>query len=273
MRSTLALRSSMLTAIFFLLSVWPAHAQCGVNTVGFGDVGIVPDNPFHAEIATTVPARSDLAPGTLLRLTSVARDMQGRVRTERIGGEFKHDNGPQAGTEEEQHMITICDPVAQTLTRIDTLNQTAKIIHSRPSAPNSSRLRPGVSKRTFCSSRFVPNRASRTPAEDLGDKTIEGVQAHGERVSLPALGDDRGDLMNNTTSERWCSEELSALVLVITENAKSGSKTIVAMQKIDRTEPDASLFQIPADYAVTESVAEAHERSTGQPAQLQPAQP
>lgn len=79
--------------------------------------------------------------------------------------------------------------------------------------------------------------------------------------------------MNNTTSERWCSEELSALVLVITENAKSGSTSTVAMQKIERTEPDPSLFQIPADYAVTESVAESHDRFTSHPAQLQPVQP
>jgi hypothetical protein len=32
------------------------------------------------------------------------------------------------------------------------------------------------------------------------------------------------------------------------------------MQKIDRTEPDPALFQIPPDYAVTESVAEPRDR-------------
>ncbi len=113
MRSTFFLRVAQATAcLFVVLSASPVHSQCGVNSVAFGDVGIVTDNPFHAEIAATASGPSDLAPCTLLRLTSVARDMQGRIRTERIGGEFKHDTGAQAGSEEEQHVIMICDPVA-----------------------------------------------------------------------------------------------------------------------------------------------------------------
>ena len=62
-----------------------------------------------------------------------------------------------------------------------------------------------------------------------------------------------------STSELWCSDSLSALVLRITGNTKSGMKSAIAMQKIERTEADAALFQIPPDYAVTESVAEPRE--------------
>jgi hypothetical protein len=55
MRST-PLSLCLPTACFaFLLSAAApsANAQCGVNTVGFGNAGIVTDNPFHAEVVIT----------------------------------------------------------------------------------------------------------------------------------------------------------------------------------------------------------------------------
>lgn len=55
MRST-PLSFGLATASFALLlsAVAPsANAQCGVNTLGFGNAGIVTDNPFHAEVVVT----------------------------------------------------------------------------------------------------------------------------------------------------------------------------------------------------------------------------
>jgi hypothetical protein len=66
------------------------------------------------------------------------------------------------------------------------------------------------------------------------------------------------ELSITSTTDRWCSDELSAVVLTFSESSTSESKTSIAMQNIERTEPDPSLFQIPPDYAVTESVAEPH---------------
>jgi hypothetical protein len=43
-------------------------------------------------------------------------------------------------------------------------------------------------------------------------------------------------LTDDTVSERWCSEDLSALVLFI-----------------ERTEPDPELFQVPPNYTITET--------------------
>jgi hypothetical protein len=256
------------SASFFLfLSAPPAKAQCGVNSIGFGDVGLVSGNPFHAEIVVTTSGATK--PNSIIAPRQpelVARDSQGRIRTKRVTGEFKRDNGPEAGTKADQHIIMICDPVAQTLTQIDTLNATAKIIHSRPSGPSSSRLQPRPT-RSFCSSRLLFNHAGQMKGEDLGYQTIAGVEAHGERISMPMLGapvSGESSHSDNTT-DRWCSDQLSAVILRVTENTKTGAKSSVAMQNIERTDPDPSLFQIPPDYAVTESVAEPHIRNAAPP--------
>jgi hypothetical protein len=156
----------------------------------------------------------------------------------------------------------ICDPVAQTLTQIDTATLTAKIIHSRPSAPRAGSLK-SATPRSFCSARMSSSRqASRFQVEDLGDQAIDGVEAHGERLTLPMLGATASEETPNgdSASERWCSDSLSALVLTITGNTKTGMRSTTTMQKIERTEPDAALLQIPSEYAVTESVAEPRER-------------
>jgi hypothetical protein len=265
---------SLLTSCSLLLvAASSAKAQCGRNTLGYGDVGIVANNPFHAEMVVTrsgppelpsVPLQSPL----VQRPLSVARDTQGRVRIERVGGEFQHDNGPEAGSKVQEHTITICDPVAETLTRINTVNSTATIIHSRPSAPRSSDLQPAT-PRSFCSSRLPSDRARlHLQVEDLGTQTIEGVEARGERITLPMLGATSGEESPNgeSTSELWCSDSLSALVLRISGNTKTGVKSTIAMQKIERTEPDPALFQIPPDYAITESVAEPRDHRTPNPA-------
>jgi hypothetical protein len=100
--------------------------------------------------------------------------------------------------------------------------------------------------------------------EDLGEQTIEGVEAHGERVILPKLGATVGEESpdGESTTERWCSDSLSALVLTITGNTKTAVKSIIAMQKTERIEPDPALFQIPEGYTITESVAEPREHRT-----------
>jgi hypothetical protein len=278
MRST-SLSFGLATACFALLLSGAApsvNAQCGVNTVGFSNAGIVTDNPFHAELVVTRTTNDEPATPTSSHAPElIARDSQGRVRTERATGQFLHENGADAGAKTEQHIIMICDPVTQTLTQIDTLSASAKIIRARPSAPNSPRPQ-GLPPRTFCSSRLFLNH--RNQGEDLGVQTIEGVEAHGVRITMPpheAPAADGEPVVNSSggnVREIWCSDQLSAVVLTVMPNLRTGAKSIIAMQNIERTEPDASLFQIPRDYSISESVSEPRgiHTTTGSPAQLHP---
>jgi len=239
---------------FLFISVPGAQAQCGANIIGSGDMGIVTGNPFHAEIVSTTTGAPNLPAPLLDRHPRyVARDGQGRIRMERVTREFLRDNGPEAGTKVEEHIITICDPIAKTTTQIDTATETAKILHSR-AYPTRPGLAPGP-PRSYCTIRMAAIHPGRADVEDLGTRSIEGVEARGERIKMlpPDSSGSVATLTDDTVTERWCSEDLSALVLTISQNGRIGRKSTVAMRNIERTEPDPQLFQIPPNYTITET--------------------
>jgi hypothetical protein len=88
--------------------------------------------------------------------------------------------------------------------------------------------------------------------EQLGSQTIEGVVAEGTRVTftIPAgkIGNERPIV---TVNERWYSPELQTIVLSKNSDPRMG-ETTYRLTNIDRSEPDPSLFQVPADYKVEE---------------------
>jgi len=91
-----------------------------------------------------------------------------------------------------------------------------------------------------------------TKSEPLGAQTIEGVEAEGRRIIrvIPAvsMGNERPI---EITYERWYSEELQLEVLIKSVDPRSGEST-QQLININRSEPDASLFEAPPDYAVQE---------------------
>jgi hypothetical protein len=238
-----------------LLSASSAKAQCTENTIGFSDVGVVSGNPFHAEIVISRSSLSESAssiPETPPVL--VARDAQGRIRYERAILEFKRENNAEARLKVEQQWILICDPVAQTTTQIDTMDAFAKIIRPRDSASNLRAIHP----RSFCSTQLRSKSTPSALVEHLGTQTVEGVEAHGVRITRKSRlgassGGDTSDIEGIT--ETWCSDEISAVVLMVSAAPKLEMKTTIVMRNIERTEPDPSLFRIPSGYTVTESVA------------------
>jgi hypothetical protein len=257
MRSTLRPFYLITVCFSLLVSATPANAQCLANSDGYGNVGLVIGNPFHAELVTT-PGPTEPESIVTRYPKFVARDSQGRIRIESVAKEIKRDTGPDAGAKVEQHIIVICDPVAKTMTQIDALNSTAKILRSRPSAPNSSRVQ--GTPHTFCSTRVRLNPREGVVGTDLGVQTIQGVGAHGARTHFVMgvttfVGATKTSVLpGDYAQDTWCSDELSAVVLTVTQDTKTGERSTVAMQNIDRTEPDASLFRIPPDYKVTETI-------------------
>ena len=91
--------------------------------------------------------------------------------------------------------------------------------------------------------------------ESLGSKTLEGVVADGTRttITIPA-----GQLGNEqpiqTVVETWYSPDLHATVLSRRSDPRSG-ETVTRYTNINRTEPAHSLFEVPADYKITDSEA------------------
>lgn len=86
--------------------------------------------------------------------------------------------------------------------------------------------------------------------ESLGKQTIEGVQAEGSRttVTIPAgaIGNERPI---QVVSERWYSPELQTLVMTRHSDPRFGETTF-RLTNISRTEPDHSLFEVPAGYKI-----------------------
>jgi hypothetical protein len=96
----------------------------------------------------------------------------------------------------------------------------------------------------------------RTPADPnvttapLGTQTIGGVPAEGTRIThtIPA-GAIGNDLPIIVTVERWYSADLQTDIMIKRSDPRSGD-TVMQFSEIVRQVPDASLFQVPADYTI-----------------------
>jgi hypothetical protein len=95
----------------------------------------------------------------------------------------------------------------------------------------------------------------RSPAkvEQLGMQTIEGVAAEGTRstttIAAGQIGNER-DI--NIVSERWVSKELGVLVMSRRSDPRMGV-TEYRLTNVSRSEPAHALFEVPADYTVTDA--------------------
>jgi hypothetical protein len=92
--------------------------------------------------------------------------------------------------------------------------------------------------------------------ESLGKQTVEGVVCDGTReIYTIAAGEVGNDRPIETVTERWYSPDLRAIVLSRTKDPMAGD-IVYRLTNIRRTEPDKSLFQIPAGYTVKEGEGE-----------------
>ncbi len=89
--------------------------------------------------------------------------------------------------------------------------------------------------------------------ETLGTQMIEGVMAEGTRVTFTIPAGKIGNAMPIVTvNERWYSPELQTVVMSKNSDPRSG-ETTYRLTNINRSEPDASLFQVPGDYTIKEN--------------------
>jgi hypothetical protein len=89
-----------------------------------------------------------------------------------------------------------------------------------------------------------------TTKEDLGSQVIEGVTVNGTRsttvIPAGAVGNEQAITI---LSEQWFSPDLEMLILTKHSDPRVG-ETTYRLTNVVRAEPDRSLFQVPADYAV-----------------------
>jgi hypothetical protein len=90
--------------------------------------------------------------------------------------------------------------------------------------------------------------------ESLGKQMIEGVEAEGTRttITIPAgkIGNEMPILI---VSESWYSPELQVVVMTRHSDPRFGEQSY-RLTGINRSEPAKSLFEVPSDYTVKETV-------------------
>ena len=95
-------------------------------------------------------------------------------------------------------------------------------------------------------------RGKRKPTGSLGNSSSKGVEADGTRstLTIPAgeIGNERAI---EIVSERWYSPELQTVVMTRHSDPRFG-ETTYKLTNISRTEPDRSLFELPAGFTLKE---------------------
>ena len=88
--------------------------------------------------------------------------------------------------------------------------------------------------------------------ESLGKQMIEGVNSEGTRLTTTleagSIGNDRPIQI---TSETWYSPDLQTMVKSVHNDPRNGEE-VFQMINISRAEPPSTLFQVPAEYQVTD---------------------
>lgn len=88
--------------------------------------------------------------------------------------------------------------------------------------------------------------------EYFGTQSIDGLQAVGvKEVTTFPIGWNGNDRPYSTSHESWCSLDLHVIILNKLYNPSSGER-IQRLTNIQRSEPDPSLFEVPAGYTIAE---------------------
>jgi hypothetical protein len=230
-----------------------------------GSSKVVKGAPYSAQIVTE--HTQTLADGNTISQKQTGmmyRDSEGRTRREQALGPI----GPVPAGPNPPQLVFITDPVAGVSYVLDANKKTA---HKVPVAPGMAQgapmiasgfgqtggvvMGPGPEADMRIETRVrVGGKAGGAPPaqESLGSKVIEGVQADGTRttMTIPAgeMGNERPLV---TVTERWYSPQLQATVLSTTKDPLMGESTY-RLANVSLAEPAASLFEVPADYTLTE---------------------
>jgi hypothetical protein len=198
----------------------------------------------------------------------IARDSQGRTRRETSLNRI----GPMQV--ESPKMIFINDPTSHTQ-YILTPNDATKVVKGDGSAVIDLHTQGDVVRKRVLEDKVAIARNSQwkeadndgksVKHENLGTQTIEGVSAEGTRETITiAAGQIGNEKPMELVTEIWTSPDLHTVVLRKHSDPRMG-ETVFRLTDIKRGEPDASLFQPPANAKVrVERTLELHPRE-GQP--------
>jgi hypothetical protein len=207
----------------------------------FGDGKTVTGAPLTAVVVVT--RDTTLADGNKIHNESqvkVYRDSQGRIRRE-MGVDLVT---PATGNV-KRNVVMILDPVAGKRYMLNPDNKTARAMPMRGPHQHGDKGPDAANGETR-----GPAQAGALKKEDLGTKTVNGLQAEGVRVTRTiAAGSIGNDKPIDVVTERWYSPDLQIAIMTIHSDPMMGTVT-TKLTNVTRGDPDASLFQVPSDYTV-----------------------
>jgi hypothetical protein len=203
---------------------------------------IVKGAPFTATASSDTTQM--LQDGTTIHRTTSStlyRDSEGRSRREITLSGF----GPLQTSGKPRTMITIGDPVAGAHYFLDPER---KVAHKMTPPKGNHDERSNAIQQKMQQEAASGN----VKKESLGTQTINGIKAEGTRITktIPA-GQIGNDKPIQIVLERWYSPDLQVVVKSTRSDPRFGTTTY-ALNNVQRTEPAATLFSVPADYTVKE---------------------
>jgi hypothetical protein len=225
-----------------------------MEILGFGEMhpgAVVSGAPYTA--VAVVESKQTLADGNTINRsaqTNISRDSQGRTRRETTFPAV----GALAASGQPKMFVMIFDPVAGAAY---VLHPDTKIAEKLPTPPG------GKKSDTDFQSKFDERMAKEIAngtlkKQDLGVQTVAGISAQGTRYThtTPAgqMGNEKAIV---EVSERWYSPDLQIVVKTTRNDPRSGD-TSYTLTSIQRQEPAATLFAVPADYTVQAAKGRPH---------------
>jgi len=193
----------------------------------------VPNVPLTAVVEVeSAQALDDGATVSKKTFNNIARDSQGRIYNER------RTMVPVASNATPELMsFHVFDPT----TRLNTFMD-----------PGTHLARQSVFDRPAPAAGLVPVSRPGLQVQDLGTQSMENVVVRGTRTSrtISAASSGTGKTVV-VTDEIWYSDELRLNMLVKHDDPRTGQQT-VTVTKVERSEPPAETFEIPADYRIVD---------------------
>jgi len=171
----------------------------------------------------------------------IARDFRGRIHNE-----SREVLSITSNREPALLSIHIYDPDTRLNTFLDPRTHLAR----QSTLPNPPRTAPPLdwAQQESANDQAQPN----VRLEDLGTNELDGVEAHGYRraikLNTKASGTDQPVVI---TDEYWYSDELHLNMLQKHTDPRTGELTVTVTQ-LNRNEPSADLFEVPANYKIVD---------------------
>ncbi|MGA9673411.1 MAG: hypothetical protein WBQ94_29745 [Terracidiphilus sp.] len=203
----------------------------------------LPNAPFTAIVHTQwIRPLPEGGTYTLVNQRRVARDSRGRIYEERWLLVPKDGN-----LKSQMNVIQVADPSLHTLYNCFTLLQPHRcnLINFRDSSN-------AVYKPDVRPPGPLPNGAGNHTHEDLGSRTLAGVETTGTRDStIINPGVNGNDRAYSITREFWYAETLGINLLSDLSNPNVG-KQIFTVTDVSLSEPDPALFELPEGFEVVD---------------------